>query len=124
MAGQGLIQGPLKPIEEAQEEAPAFAQAIETNRAKKWKPQGCFKQRPMTPRERQLKASNSRLWLEFMLCKGPLPAREILQQAKLDGLNEWSLRRAKKRHGVTAVRVGGLAWRGHWVWQFPAQQQV
>lgn len=88
---------------------------------KQWTPQGCFRDRRMSPRERQFRADETRLWLMELLYKGPLPAREVLQRASAEGVPLRGLHRAKRHYGVESIRVGGLAWRGKWVWQFPTE---
>jgi hypothetical protein len=51
----------------------------------------------------------------------PLPAVIILRLVRAEGINEWSLRRAKKYHGIKSVKVGGecRGWGSVWVWQLP-----
>lgn len=87
-----------------------------------WRPQGCFLQPPMPPRERQSRADGTRTWLFCLLHAGPRPAVEVLQRARAEGIALRGLHRAKRHCGVESVRVGGLAWRGKWVWQFPQPQ--
>jgi hypothetical protein len=84
-------------------------------------PRGFFKHsEPMSRREVALKASNARLWLEYTL-REPMPAREVIRLAKLEGLSEGGVRRAKKRLRVKTVKTGGR-YRGYgaqWIWQPP-----
>ena len=96
---------------------------VQPKTRKPWKPQGFFKHsKPMPRREVTLRACNARSWLETTLQPGPKPVVEILSLAKRDGVNQSSLRRAKRHLGVVSVRTGGLAWRGKWLWQFPTQK--
>jgi hypothetical protein len=74
----------------------------------------------MSRRIVELKAENARNWLELTL-REPMPAREVLQLAKLEGLSEWGIRRANKFLRVKTVKVGGRrqGWGAQWIWQFP-----
>jgi hypothetical protein len=73
----------------------------------------------MAPRERQLKASDARLWLQCILHEGPMPAGEILELAKLEGIPERGLYRAKRHLKVASVKTGGgYQGRGaRWMWK-------
>jgi hypothetical protein len=93
---------------------------------KEWRRQGFFKERnPQRYAQewRAVKAFDARHWLEAALMGGPLPAVTVLNLARDEGINEWSLRRAKKHHGIRSVRVGGKhrGWGAVWMWQFPAK---
>src|SRR5262245_47019354 len=87
---------------------------------REWVKRGFFKGKPMSRRDVAMKASNARLWLEYTL-REPMPAREVLRLAKLEGLSEWGVRRAKKRLRIKTVKTGGR-YRGYgaqWIWQVP-----
>ena len=57
-------------------------------------------------------------WLSSVLREGPQPAVDLEQRAKIDGIHERTLLRAKQRLGIVARREGfGTA--GQWVWQLP-----
>src|SRR5262245_19192443 len=92
---------------------------------KAWRPQGCFLQKRMSGRERQLRAGNARAWLEWALHDGPLPAAEILRRAKIENVPERGLRRAKRFLGVRSTKRGG--YKGHygsqWFWEWPREAQ-
>lgn len=95
---------------------------IQPKPKKQWTPRGFFKHhKPMSRREVATRASNTRLWLEYTLSAGPKPATQILRLARAEGINEWSLRRAKKFHRVRSVRTGGKGTgrRNGWIWLFP-----
>jgi hypothetical protein len=119
--GHGLVPRNVATLEESPEpggvRAPWAAVALEP--PKQWKRQGCFKSDPLPRRVVKQKAEHTRNWLRATL-REPMPAREVLRLAKLDGLNEWSLRRAKRHLKIAAVRTGGIARAGRWLWQFPA----
>jgi hypothetical protein len=121
--GYGLLQGPLVPLEESPEPCGVRAPwaAVAPEPPKVWKRRGCFKRDPLPRHVVKQKAERARNWLRATL-REPMPAAEIIRLAKLDGLNEWSLRRAKRHLKVATVRTGGIAWNGKWVWQFPASQ--
>jgi hypothetical protein len=87
---------------------------------KQWKPQGFFRRGQIPPREQRLRTDNYRLWLQALLYRGPRPAAEVLKLAVEEGFSVWGVRRAKQHFGIKAVRVGGIAYRGCWMWQFPA----
>jgi hypothetical protein len=108
----GMVMYPFSPRELAALESDAKPK-------KEWVRRGCFKQKPMPPKERMLRANSARLWLSSVLHAGPLPAREVLQRAKLEGFSEWGVRRAKAHLGVKTVKVGGTyrGWGAQWVWQ-------
>ena len=86
---------------------------------KPWTPTGFFKHyKRMSRREVAMKASNARMWLEYTL-REPTPASEILRLARQDGINEWSLRRAKRHHKIRSVKRGGrqCGYGAIWFWQ-------
>jgi hypothetical protein len=99
----------------------ASAESGQVESARKaWVKRGFFKDcKPMPRRQAALKAQNARLWLETTLHNGPLPAREVLQLAKLEGFSEWGVRRAKKYLRVKTVKTGGRqrGWGARWMWQ-------
>jgi len=117
--GFGLIHGPLVRVEDSPETPRAAPAAVE----KEWKRRGCFKQAPMSPRERNLKADNARLWLQVALHDGPRTAVEVLRMARQAGLSIRGVRRAKRRLGVQSVKRGGRwnGWGAQWHWQFPTE---
>jgi hypothetical protein len=55
-------------------------------------------------------------WLKMVLRDGPKPAIELKQLAKVDGIHERTLLRAKQRLGITAHREG-FGPGGKWQWQ-------
>jgi putative DNA primase/helicase len=57
-------------------------------------------------------------WLKMVLRDGPKPAVELKQLAKVDGIHERTLLRAKQRLGITAHREG-FGPGGIWIWQLP-----
>jgi hypothetical protein len=57
-------------------------------------------------------------FLAGLLSEGPVSAEECLRQARLVGIREKTLRRAKSRLGIRSVREGeGLL--GQWFWELP-----
>lgn len=57
-------------------------------------------------------------WLRDVLVDGPQPAAELKHRAKIDGIAQRMLDRAKKELGVQATREGfGSA--GRWMWSMP-----
>jgi len=88
------------------------------SKRKSWVWRGFFAySRPMPRSEVKLRAESARTWLEFTL-REPMPAREVLRLAKLEGLSEWGVRRAKKHLRIKAVKVGGRrqGWASTWFW--------
>jgi hypothetical protein len=58
-----------------------------------------------TPRE------EAKQWLQTTLADGPVPAKKALSRAKGDGINERTLRRAKKEIGVVSIQTPtGWSW--------------
>jgi len=55
-------------------------------------------------------------WLGDALANGPRPSREMLQDARENGIAEKTLRRASKRLGIKPVKVAG-----GWRWELPIQ---
>ena len=53
-------------------------------------------------------------WLRDALAEGPRPVRDLLTEAKKDGISEGTLKRAKKQIGAVAGKVG---WDAGWVWR-------
>ncbi len=51
-------------------------------------------------------------WLKDILIDGPRLAMDIFEQAKIDGISESTVRRAKKQLQVKARKIGG----GQWEW--------
>jgi hypothetical protein len=63
-------------------------------------------------------------FLKAALEDGPKPAKELLKEAKKAGIEEITLRRAKKELGVQARRLsepGAAKGSGAWVWELPAK---
>jgi hypothetical protein len=60
-------------------------------------------------------------FLSDVLANGPVPARDIIQNAEDAGIAEKTLRRVKKRLGVVAYREGEAGQRGagRWLWKLP-----
>lgn len=56
-------------------------------------------------------------FLEDQLARGPVPATTLLDEARKVGIAEKTLKRAKKRIGVTSERTGGIGSSGAWVWR-------
>jgi hypothetical protein len=75
----------------------------------------------MSRGEVALKASNARMWLEYTLHAGPIPAKEVLRLAKLEGIPLKGLYRAKRHHKVKSLRAGGKGTgrRNPWIWLPP-----
>jgi len=117
VTGFGLVQGPLVPLEEAQVSPAAFAQWRAFAPSRQWKRQGCFRSEPLDPVERNRRAERARSWLKKTLT-GPMPSARVLELARKAGINEWSLRRAKKHLRIKAVKVGGRhrGWGAVWFW--------
>ncbi len=57
-------------------------------------------------------------WLRDVLSQGPCAAKDVLAQAKTDGIKERTLERARKALGVKSQREG-YANAGRWVWVMP-----
>jgi hypothetical protein len=86
--------------------------------AEERRPRGFFAEEPLEPSERRERMMFARAWLDWILSKGPRPAREVLSLAKLEGIPVRGLRRAKKFLGVRSYKFGGKQG-GHgavWVW--------
>jgi hypothetical protein len=123
--GYGLIPLYCVPVEVAQEAYPAYAEStrIEPERKKPWRKTGFFNGGPNAAKYAAVARNNKtciyREWLEITL-REPRPAAEVFKLAAADGIPVKGLKRAKKHHKVISVRVDGAAWRGSWVWRFPA----
>ena len=117
--GHGLVPLSVVPLEESLEPGGVRAPwaAVAPKPPKVWKRKGCFKAVPLTPQARKAKADRARTFLRKALA-GPMPAVEVLALARKAGINEWSLRRAKKHLHVKAVKVGGKrqGWGAKWFW--------
>ena len=61
--------------------------------------------------------SEAKAWLEGILKNGPVSSRDILKQAKADGICEKTLRTAKKELGIKSDRV-----RDYWSWRLPEEK--
>lgn len=53
-------------------------------------------------------------WLQDVLKEGPVPAADVFDQAKADGIAERTLKYAKKELGVRTEKIGGKG--GSWLW--------
>ncbi|MEI7837700.1 MAG: hypothetical protein WCK05_14975, partial [Planctomycetota bacterium] len=62
-------------------------------------------------------------WLADALADGPRPAKEILAQAREDGISKRTLERAKKSLGVIASKAQGTAAPG-WTWAIAPAKTV
>ena len=61
-------------------------------------------------------------FLEEILASGPAPQKEVKAAAEGAGISWPSVRRAKERLGVTAVRESvGASGAGRWLWSLPAR---
>lgn len=58
-------------------------------------------------------------WLQDFLSDGPIESAALLKEARNQGINEKTLRRAKERLGVEKRRIGGIGGNGHWEWYRP-----
>jgi hypothetical protein len=66
--------------------------------------------------ERRRRLEEAKAFLRQHLAGGPQPACALFKAAKLAGIAERTLHRAKDLLGVTTERVGGYAGRGQWIW--------
>jgi hypothetical protein len=121
----GLIPLYVQPIEVAQEMPRISIEStrIEPERKMPWRKTGFFNGGPNAAKYAAVARDNKtriyREWLEITL-REPRPAAEVFKLAAADGIPVKGLKRAKKHHKVISVRVDGAAWRGSWVWRFPA----
>lgn len=53
-----------------------------------------------------------------MLANGPVPSGQVMERAKVDGIKETTLKRAKKKLGVEATKTGFAA--STWSWVLPS----
>src|SRR5262249_24620830 len=100
---------------------PGTRQAIQPEPKREWVRRGFFKDfKRMSRHDVALKASNARMWLEYIL-RQPMLAREVLQLAKLEGISQRGLRRAKRHLRIKSIRAGGKGTgrRNPWIWQTP-----
>jgi hypothetical protein len=70
-------------------------------------------------RERAPSRREAEDFLRKTLANGPQPTKKIQKAAKAAGIGPSALARARKRWGVIADRVGGLADAGEWVLSLP-----
>jgi hypothetical protein len=62
------------------------------------------------------------VWLARQLDRGPLGAAEVVERAKVAGISQRTLRRAKTVLGVWSVRLGGVGAAGFWAWELPQEE--
>jgi hypothetical protein len=115
---------PMYPFSQAElDKMAASAESSQAEPARKpWARRGFFKDsKRMARRQVALKAQNARLWLQVLLHDGPKPATEVLRLARLEGVPESGLWRAKYHYGVKSVKRGGRqgGYGAVWYWQFP-----
>ena len=60
----------------------------------------------------------AKTWLADALAAGPMPAKDVLAQARQDGVSKRTLDRAKKSLNVTTSKAQGIA-NGGWSWSLP-----
>jgi len=101
------------------------ARAVE-EQTRRREPRGFFKQEPLTVEERRERTAFARAWLDWILLKGPMPAREILRLAKLENIPARSLARAKKRLHIVSYKLGGSGqnWGGVWYWSSASPRRM
>ena len=63
-------------------------------------------------------------FLRLLLGSGPMAAKAIRSEASEAGVSVASLRRAARTLEVKSRRVGGLANKGHWIWELPDGSQA
>jgi putative DNA primase/helicase len=61
-------------------------------------------------------------FLQELLSAGAVPQREVKEHADAAGYSWTTIKRAKRASGIIAVREGGAADRGHWVWKLPDRE--
>ena len=66
--------------------------------------------------QRKLQVAEAAEWLDGYLADGGKPAREIIEAARIDGISQRTLERAKPQAQVVACREG-FAQGGRWVWR-------
>lgn len=71
------------------------------------------------PSEELSGEAEARAFLQETLAAGPVAAREVLAAAKLAGIAERTLRRAKSHEGIVARRVQSGEGGAEWVWRLP-----
>ena len=108
----------MYPFSEKELAARARAE-IQAKRKYEWTKRKLFTDAQLTPRQRQLRADTTRVWLLTLLYPGPRLASEVLKLAKIEHIPVRGLYRAKRHFGITSTRIGGIAYRGKWLWQFP-----
>jgi hypothetical protein len=74
--------------------------------------------RRITPDERS-ERDEAQDFLRAELALGPQPVSTLKQSAQRLGITDATLKRAKKKLGLAAERVGGVAGEGHWQWSLP-----
>ena len=57
-------------------------------------------------------------FLISLLSDGPVVSEDVMVQAKENGFSRNEMFDAKRRLGVVAERIGGLAGKGVWVWKY------
>jgi putative DNA primase/helicase len=62
---------------------------------------------------------SAKRWLAEYLADGPKPTKEVEHDADGNGHSWATIRLAKQALGVAAVRKGGVAAKGQWVWMMP-----
>ena len=60
-------------------------------------------------------------WLLQLLEAGPMPAGEVMKAAKLSGLSDKALRRARERLGIKPYKAG---FQNGWMWALPKMPQL
>ena len=70
-----------------------------------------------TTRSEQCERDEAATFLRDLLAGGPLPTKQIMADAKANGISERTLWRAKRELGVIAERAKGQT--AAWYWMLP-----
>lgn len=74
----------------------------------------------LAPRSDGTARGEARQWLADILADGPLPAADVVEAAKQDGISERTLRRARQALGVRPSKVGRPGDDdARWIWALP-----
>jgi hypothetical protein len=75
----------------------------------------CLASKAIPQKERP--REHAKQFLREMLKNGPVDSKQILEEAKGNGITIGTLQNAKEALGIESFRIGGLGEKGKWIWQ-------
>jgi predicted pyridoxine 5'-phosphate oxidase superfamily flavin-nucleotide-binding protein len=115
-----MEQARLRELEERRQTDPAFKAKADTRARERQQAKRraeAEKRRAKAERWKGGSSKEAQSFLRRVLAKGPQLAKVIVQEAKIEGISERTLRRARKDLGVKVEKLP--EYQGAWTWRLP-----